>query len=774
MIRNNLKLALRNLLKSKLYSAIIIGGFSIGFTAFFLIALFYNSEHNINTCYDNHQNIYRIYDIKRNRFNLDYELYPTIKNNYPEVENACPFEYVAGFEFTVKDSETNNSVLVDKLIVTSNTFFEVFSVTMLSGISDIPFSVPNSIVVSRSFAKKLYGDENPLGKRIVHDFFTGVITAIIEDFPQNSSFKGEILLNSENKEYQLSQSSHNGISIYPTHHFLAMDAKADKDLFAKKLNATIGQYNSNTDSLALQKLTDIYLSDLPMKDAHRKGNAKMLRVFFFIAILIILLSSANYLNYTTSMQFAKMKVIGIYKTNGAGMSRLIASSFIEVSFGIFISLLLSVILSFVFLPYSNVLFGREILFSNTNYSQLIKTLVTVLIGIIVINSLAPIYILSKFNVTDFLKEKYKSNKKQLGKQSILVFQLTVSIALIVVVISLFKQIQFVKNHDLGFDKEHLVRIDLPQSIRNTHVIANETRKLPSVQGSTLSFGYPGWINRRLGANIENSNFSVNCIYVSEDYLETMGINLVDGRDFLPSDQGKTCLMNESAIKQFKWDNIENKKFDNGGGFMVIGKIKDFNFKSLHSAIDPVALIYDPAGNFNTLSVRLVPGDISKQIAQIKKLWNKLVPDDPMNFTFYDDQFQALYNKEEKLAKSVTLFSLIAVILTCMGILGQIFIESLKKTKEIGIRKVNGAKITEVLAMLNKDFVKWVAIAFVIACPIAYYAMNKWLENFAYKTTLSWWIFALAGVLALGIALLTVSWQSWRAATRNPVEALRYE
>jgi putative ABC transport system permease protein len=188
----------------------------------------------------------------------------------------------------------------------------------------------------------------------------------------------------------------------------------------------------------------------------------------------------------------------------------------------------------------------------------------------------------------------------------------------------------------------------------------------------------------------------------------------------------------------------------------------------------VALLYEPDRQCSTLSLRLTPGNIGQQIDQLRKIWKNLLPNDPMEFTFYDDQFQAMYVKEDKLAKSITFFSIIAIVLTCMGILGQIFLISLNRTKEIGIRKINGAKVSEILTMLNKDFIKWVAIAFVVACPIAYYAMNKWLENFAYKTTLSWWIFALAGLLALGIALLTVSWQSWRAATRNPVEALRYE
>jgi putative ABC transport system permease protein len=233
-------------------------------------------------------------------------------------------------------------------------------------------------------------------------------------------------------------------------------------------------------------------------------------------------------------------------------------------------------------------------------------------------------------------------------------------------------------------------------------------------------------------------------------------------------------MNEEAIKQYQWDNFEGKRFENGNGYDLIGVVKDIKVKSDHFIVEPLALVYSKKQEGNILSVKLAPGNFGKQINEIQQIWKKLSPYEPMNFMFYDDFFQSMYEKEKKMAASITFFSIIAIVLTCMGILGQIFMICLNRLKEIGIRKINGAKISEILTLLNRDFIKWVMIAFVIATPIAYYAMNKWLENFAYKTELSWWIFALAGVLALGIALLTVSWQSWRAATRNPVEALRYE
>ena len=777
MIRFKIKLAIRNLLKNKLYSSLIIGGFAIGFTACILIALFYNAEHNVNKHFAQYQNIYRLYDAKKSESGLDYKLNATLIENYPDIEEACPLG-LSYFPSTIKDAETKDYTRIKYIISTTDRFFDVFSIEILSKLEDKPFSQNNSAVITESAAKKLFGDKNPLGRTIKQEFFTATVTAVMKDLPENSSFKAELLLNSENEDFQMAQACNDGVCIYPVGHFLLLKNGVQPELFAQKLNASIGQYNTTTDSLALQNLSDIYLSplDLGWSDVHTKGNPKMLLVFLAIAILIILLSSINYLNYTVSMQYAKMKEIGINKANGAGKLHLLADSLIEVSLGIFIALFIAVILVSILLPSSGILFGKEIYFEDVNFHRVLPVFAATIVGIVLLNSLAPIYILSRFNITDFLSAGRKRTGKQLGKQAMLTFQLTVSIALIAVVMLIFKQLQYVKHYDLGFDKEHLVRIEIPYLFENQQTLKNEVAKLPFVTNSALSNGYPGNINMSMGSGVEDDEFMVNCIYVSDDFLETLGIQLLDGRKFLSGDKDQACLMNEAAVQRYGWDNLEGKKYKNGreGGYNVIGEVSNFNVESLHSALTPVALLYDPERRFNTLSLRLTPGNIGQQMDQLRKTWLTLLPDEPMEFTFYNDQFQAMYVKEDKLAKSIAFFSIIAIVLTCMGILGQIFLISLNRTKEIGVRKVNGAKISEILVMLNKDFVIWVAAAFVIATPIAYLAMNKWLENFAYKTSLSWWIFALAGLLALGIALLTVSFQSWRAATRNPVEALRYE
>ncbi|SHF93283.1 putative ABC transport system permease protein [Mariniphaga anaerophila] len=777
MIRFKIKLALRNLLKNKLYSALIIGGFAIGFTACILIALFYNAENNVNTHFPQHENIFRLYDAKQNKSGLDYKLNAILAENYPGIDETCPLGY-SYFPITLKDPETKDYTRVTYVISTNNNFFDIFSTEIVSSLGSKPFIQNNSAVITESVAKNLFGDKNPLGRTVQEGYFTATVTAIIKDLPKNSSFKAELLLNSENEDFQMAQECDHGVCIYPVDHFLLLNPDVDPARLSEKLNATIGQFNTSTDSLALQNISDIYLSSLNLgwTDEHTKGNSKVLLIFLAIAILIILLSSINYLNYTVSMQYAKMKEIGINKTNGAGKMHLLVDSLIEVSLGIFIALSISLILVSFLLPSTSILFGREIHFSDVNFRQLLPVFAATITGIVLLNSLAPIYVLSRFNITDFLSGGRKKTGRQIGKQVMLTFQLTVSIALIAVVILIFKQLQYVKHYDLGFNEEHLLRVELPTLFENRKALQNEITKLPFVSESTFSRGYPGHINLSMGSGVDGDEFLVNCIYISDNFLETMGIQLLEGRTFMDGDKNQACMMNEAAVKRYGWENIDDKKYKNGreGGYKVIGKVNNFNVESLHSNLTPVALLYDPDHEFNSLSLRLTPGNVGQQVDELRKTWQRILPDDPMEFTFYNDQFQAMYVKEERLAKSITFFSLIAIALTCMGILGQIFMVSLNRTKEIGIRKVNGARISEILTLLNKDFVKWTTVAFVIATPISWYTMHKWLENFAYKTTLSWWIFALAGLLALGIALLTVSWQSWRAATRNPVEALRYE
>jgi putative ABC transport system permease protein len=441
-----------------------------------------------------------------------------------------------------------------------------------------------------------------------------------------------------------------------------------------------------------------------------------------------------------------------------------------------VSLICAVFFVDIALQYSDKLFGKTLNVNWHDWLAVAPLFMVILILVILINSLGPVVLLSKFSIIEFLSGyKGNSNRKQVWKKVLLAFQLTASTTLIAVVLIIFRQLNFVKHSDPGFDRELLLRINIPYKYSQTDAFRMELSKLPFIKNTTLSMGCPGMINLKMGSNTGEKSFDVNCINVGDDYLTTLGIELKDGRDFMKGDLNKSCLINEEALRQFGWENLQGRKFNNGqeGGFDVIGIIKDFKFESYHNAVEPLALLSSKA-NINVLSVRLMAGNIGEQIEKMRHVWKTLSPDEPFSFIFYDDLFQAMYVKEQKLASSITFFSLIALALTCMGILGQVFMICLARTKEIGIRKINGAKISEVLVMLNSHLIMLFGIAFLISVPASFFIMQKWLENFAYKTSMSWWVFALAGILVFFIISITVSFQSWRAATRNPVEALRYE
>jgi len=778
MKTQNLKLTFRNLVRNKLYSTLSIGGFAIGFAVCMIIGLYAYNEFTIDQCYPEHNRIVRVIDDSQNNCDLDYNLNALLAEKYPEVEVACPLEFMGGVDISVKTQKHFSKF--QGLISTNNNFFSLFPIEVIKHSGLQPFEGNESVIITESLAKSLFPDEDPLGKPVViHNFITATVTAVIKDFPLNSSVRASLLLNSANEHFRLNRACNNDNCINPTNHFLLLRPGTNIETFTAKLNKSIKDYQPDLEKVGLQKLGSIYFSSVIGGSRNNTGNKTLVLIFIFIGLIILALSVINYLNFNLSMQYAKLKGIGIKKINGASFVHLVGFYLFEVSVSILLSVGLSLLFARFMLPVANQLLDRHLDMISLLSPILVVLLSGTILVIVAINSLMPVYILSRFSIRDFLSGSKSNSGKQTGRNMLTVFQFAASIALLAVVLTLNKQITFVKHSDLGFNKELLVRLNLPMGFNQQEAFKQRINQLTFCQGVSLSRGVPGYVDMKMGSNYMENNFYLECLYVDPDFLTTMGIKLKDGRPFLSGDMGKACFMNEAAIEKFGWQNTDNKKFDNGsdGGYQVVGITENFHTASLRSGIQPLCLIY--AGNnlicdFSQVSIRLVPGNIGTQMKELGNVWKSFIPDEPMDFSFYDDYFDSMYKSEEHLGKAIGLFAIVAFILTCMGILGQIFQTCINRTKEIGIRKVNGAKISEILTMLNKDFIKWVTIAFIIATPITWYAMNKWLENFAYKTSLSWWIFAFSGIIALGIALLTVSWQSWRAATRNPVEALRYE
>lgn len=763
--------------KNKVFTFLNLTGFAVGFAASIILALFIYKENTVDQDFENYKNIYRLIDAKGNKARMDYDIAKMVKEKYADIEFATPLNYTSfSNPIFLRKTDGKESVEIKNIISTTNDFFKVFSLKTISSLSDQPFADNNSLVITQSAAEKLLGKTDISGFLVnVGGMFDLPVTAIVEDLPENSSLQADIFLNSENEQFRFSQYCSEGKCYNPLDQYISVHDNTDVMQLTQVMNSAFPANKSETDSITLQPLSEIYLANNITDNKNKAGSKGLLMIFLTIAVLILLMSVINYVNFAMSKQLSTLKELGIKITTGAGPDYLRLFYLTEVTVFIIISFLLALGITAVTLPYAGMVLDSS-LDLNWLFSPTLFLLFTMIVlSVILISSLAPIYIISQFDMQRLFGKKNLVLSRQTGKKVLTVFQITTTIVLLVCLIGIQKQLNYVKTTNLGFNKEHLLKLNLPQNFNNHESLKQEISSYPFVINTSLSHGSPGSIRVGMGDKDGNDKFfSVQCIYIDTSFVKTFGVNILEGREMRSSDFETSCYINEAAYKKYGWNNLENKIFNNGreGGYKVVGVVNDFNTESLHQVISPVCLIYKK--QYSSLNIKMAPGNLQDQMSQLKSAWENSIPDEPISYTFYDVFFDSMYKKEDRQGKAIALFSIVILVITCLGFLGQIVQSCLTRIKEIGIRKVNGARISEVLVMLNKDFIKWVAVAFLIAAPVAYFTMNKWLENFAYKTNLSWWIFAFAGLLALGIALLTVSWQSWKAATRNPVEALRYE
>lgn len=553
------------------------------------------------------------------------------------------------------------------------------------------------------------------------------------------------------------------------------------DMLASKINENTGQLQPYADEIGFLKLKDIYLHDTTTGSQTKQGNAGLLKLMGGIAIIILILAVINYLNLTVAQQNKRNKDTGLKKAIGADRSTIIFQYLSESVILISLAFVSGIFLLWLLMPFYQTIFNTttdiKILF-RFPFSILLAGTVLVIGTIsgsgpaLILSAISPVKILSGYSIIK-VKRNYLRNV-------LAVFQFTVSIVLIFCVIAVRQQLKYVKHKSPGFNEELLLRLDIPnileKDMQKTKVLLEEFHKSPYIKNLSLSSGVPGQIYMTMGSNMENTknNIGVPCIIADTAFLETFGLKVVMGRDLEPGDFEKVCMINAAAYKHFDFQNLENKRFNNFGGFDIIGVVNDFQYSSLHKTIGPVCIMFSSKSRPTALTIRFERNGAGRGMEFINDEWQKILPGYPVKYQFYDEWFDSMYRSEEYFARNISLFAILAVVISCIGILGLAIFSSERRTKEIGIRKINGARIGEILVMLNKDLIKLVIIAYVSAIPIAGYSMHKWLENFAYRTELSWWIFVLSGFLTLIIALLTVSWQSWSAATRNPVEALRYE
>ncbi|MGQ8337407.1 ABC transporter permease [Sunxiuqinia sp. A32] len=795
MIGYQLKLTLRRIIKDKVFSIINIAGLMIGITSFLILFLHVNNEKSFDKHFTDHQDIYRVIstpvghdaNIWARSLGIVYESVAGI----PEVVEATQFSHTP-----VGTLKINDQIVQQKDIMSvDSSFISMFSVQSLVGdLSEI--NKPNTVFISEDFAKKYFKNENPIGKTLEVDALqytqnlgTYEIRGIVKNTHPKTHFQYELLL-SQKGALQERFTSLPDRKIQWVYSYIKLQKGAKPSEVASKILA----FYNDSELKETRGPKDYQFSLMPLDDIHLKSDYRFelkessskinIGLFIMISVVILLISLLNFINLTIAKLIKRARELGLKKSIGAAKIQLIGQVLVDVLIMCSFSILLAFGLVESLKPLINQLF--EINF-DIYYSEpvvYLSMLGIVLTCLILTALFATFFLFGKTSTIDILAERNNFSGSLILK-SLLVGQVCIVIILMSGTFLVNKQINFISNRSLGFDKENVVVLQVKDFSKDPEVFADALRKQSQVKAvgfTSQHFGYPSQSLPLDGLGIDGS---AEFVFANYDYLKTMNIQLVESWINPSADTVQGMIINEHLYKKLMERHGSMEALNayqqtqplapDQVRIKFIGVAKDFNYHSAHQVIGDFAFWLDESRNRARFThVRLNPGNLRSAMTQIETIWKDYYPAQDFNYFFIDDKIAQQYKGEIILSRILSSFSILGILISIIGISALSLFISQQRTKEIGIRKVNGAKVSEVLTMLNKDFIKWVVIAFVIAAPLAYYTMSKWLENFAYKTNLSWWVFALAGLLALGIALLTVSWQSWKAATRNPVEALRYE
>ncbi|PLX19816.1 MAG: hypothetical protein C0599_10300 [Salinivirgaceae bacterium] len=784
----DIKFALRNLFKNKIDAFISMGGLAIGIAVFFLISLYTRHELSYDTFNKNYKDIYQV-NIGEN-FYTAAPLADLMKEGIPEIRSVTRIDYYAGGgQAPSMQVEENGGALrkvkVKNVAFADNDFFELFSFKAIYVNLATALNNPYSIVLTQNTSQLLFGTDNAVGKSIHYigdrsslpqmDF---TVTAVIENIPDNSSVTFSALGSFETL-----------ISIKPTGGDMDSDwsnwmystfALLDNDN-SEIVEEKLSKFWKNLETIHMaedehQDIGVVPLSDIPF---HNNNKRQLVLLIQLVGIFILALAIVNFVNLTIGKSLLRAKEIAIRKVNGSSKLELIKQFLFE---SVLVSILVapvSLLIVFLSKDYLNNITQTQISFDLIQQPLLI---VYFAISILVIGIIAGIYTafyLSYFKITSILKGEATKGKKRTSLQfGLFVFQFVISISLIISTIIIAKQIDFVKGKSLGLNTANIIDFNQSKEIgKDYDAFKQQLLRNPniiSVARSNNGLGKDLPMSTTCEFNGVKKKFTVTT--VDPDFIPTMNIEMLYGRNFsweIPSDKKGALVINETFAKELGLESVVGTEVIlSKKKVKIIGVTKDFFYDSFRQTLKPSALWY---ADWNShIHVKINDQNTAEAIKFMGDLWSELSPETPFEYEFLDNIYGQLYDSEENLQRIFTGFSIIAIIIACLGLFGLVLNSTQQRSKEISIRKINGAKISEVMIMLNKDFLKWIVFAFIIACPIAFYAMHKWLNNFAYKTEIGLWVFAFAGLLAFAIALLTISWQSWRAATRNPVEALRYE
>jgi putative ABC transport system permease protein len=793
MLKYYLKYALRNFKSNRLIFAGSIATVFLGAICISLLSSYIHNELSMDNFHEREKDIYLITvqpSPESQIEAIDASLFFGFNyKDYPGIENLTNVKKYEKGEIVFKYGESSIST---EGIVADSSFFEFFDFGLIIGDESTVLHDPDAILFTENFAKRMFGNENPIGKVVK---MTGryernyTVKGILEPIPPNSSILFDYILPVHSSKFSRSGAN-----------FILTDNGFARNDFVEKIKTLGHKHVQFKESrMSVMALNDVYFegSGANLRKIFTKfGNKKSINILYAIIAVIFIITLLNFSNLQVISINSSIKNIGINKISGARRGHIFYQKMTELFVLILFSALLISVVFIAVLPYFNRVVGVGL---SPNGGQIFLLNFSILVLLVVSAMVYPTIVILRISITNSLKSQILSGNNLVGRNIVSTVQFSLSLILLIASIVVAKQLNLMLNHDLGFSSKNVIttrlfhephwegtreeQMEQHKNYQKSHQVThNELASNSSIKifSQGLSPIKPFTMPWKLEGS-DRDFATTNCLSVTPDYLNTLGLQIAEGRFFEKErdiSRGKQVVINEAAKKFFGIEDISNAKilskywsFEKDG-YEIIGVVKNFNSNHLSVTPQPLLMLYFDDIDQNYL-IQFEEGATSG-LQFVKKLFDDLNPGETFEYTFLSDDIKALYQKEKRLSEIYILFTIIGFAISAIGLLAISIYDTRRRTKEIGIRKVNGATIAEILLLLNKDFVKWVAIAFVIATPIAWYAMHKWLQNFAYKTELSWWIFALAGLLALGIALLTVSWQSWRAAVRNPVEALRYE
>ncbi|MEN0055450.1 MAG: ABC transporter permease [Mucilaginibacter sp.] len=810
MIKNYLKIAIRQLRKQKMYAAIKIGGFALSIAACLLIALYIHNELSFDKHYPDGNNIYRIvgayhvdgFDGK----GVDWPavMGRTVKADFPEVQNfgrLMPNSLFRGAGSNeLKRADAVEDTHEEGFAYADQSLLDILKLPMVYGDRTHALAEPFTMVISKSKADKYFPGQNPVGKVMYLNNDKSKpykIGGVMQDISKTTHLNYDFLLTLTGVQFWDGEQTTWGASNYSV--YLLLKPGVDVKTLQKKIsdgiikNYYIPDMLKNGDKNAsiiagalkmyLQNIQNINLYSYDIHDGMQHGDIRFIWLFGAVAVFILFIACINFINLSTAKSANRAKEVGLRKVVGSQRSGLISQFLTESLLYSFFSFLVGLVLAAVLLPYFNTLASKSLAMPWLQWWFIPIILISaVLIGVLA--GIYPAFYLSGFKPAEVLKGKLSiGSKSSVLRNGLVVFQFTTSIILIISTVVIYNQMQFILNKKVGFEKDQVVMIQGTNTLDNEVTsFKNELLKLSSVQSASISDFLPVSGTKRNGNEFHNegkekieAGIGSQFWDVDADYIKTFGMKIIAGRNFDPSlkTDSQAVIINQSLAKKLNLTNPIGKRITNyGAPRLIIGMVQDFNFESLRDGIDP--LVMHLSNSNSIVSVKIKSGNVENTLAQITKTWKNFSPNQPIRYTFMDERFASMYADVQRMGRIFTSFAILAICIACLGLFALAAFMAEQRSKEIGIRKVLGASVANITSLLSMNFIKLVLLAIVIASPVAWWAMNKWLQDFTYRITISWWMFTIAAVVAIVIALATVSYQSIKAAVMNPVKSLKAE